>query len=261
MYFIMKSWVNWAKGLLDKSLTPVSQELNELDWKQDISGKGKRLSEHLSAFANYPGGGILAYGIGKTGKAIGVKQTNVSVIIEKLSNTARDGVNPVLQIEHTVISFKGATILLLFIKESSEKSVHLKGKSIESSYIRSGGTTRQASRQEIGNMMLNSKILRYEELHASKLLKATEVLDLLDYQSIYGLLERPVPQNSDEVLRWMEKEKMVEKITGSGYYITNFGALAAAKDFKDFEDLERKTIRLVKYKGLNKSETEREQEE
>ena len=80
----MKSWEIKAIKLLDKSLSTIPQELNEIDWKQDISTNNKKLSYHLSAFANHPGGGILAYGIDNTsGRVIGIGKTKAAEIPEK----------------------------------------------------------------------------------------------------------------------------------------------------------------------------------
>ncbi len=254
----MKLWENEAKRLLNQSLSVIPLELNELDWKQDISSNNKRLSQHLSAYANYPGGGTLVFGIDNAGNVIGVSDNSVAKIIEKLANLARDSVNPVVRIDHSIIAYKEIPILFVHIGESSVKPVHLRGKSIEESYIRTGGTTRLASRHEIASLMLNSKTLRYEELNASKLLESADVLELLDYKAIYGLLGKPVSLDPDEILNWMETERMIKQINGSGYYITNFGAIAAAKDISDFDGLSRKATRIIKYKGLNKVETESE---
>ncbi len=254
----MKLWENEAKRLLNQSLSVIPLELNELDWKQDISSNNKRLSQHLSAYANYPGGGTLVFGIDNAGNVIGVSDNSVAKIIEKLANLARDSVNPVVRIDHSITAYKEIPILFVYIGESSVKPVHLRGKSIEESYIRTGGTTRLASRHEIASLMLNSKTLRYEELNASKLLESADVLELLDYKAIYGLLGKPVSLDPDEILNWMETERMIKQVNGSGYYITNFGAIAAAKDISDFDGLSRKATRIIKYKGLNKVETESE---
>ena len=40
---------------LEKSLKPLRQELNELDWKCQLSENTNRLTQHISAFANYKG--------------------------------------------------------------------------------------------------------------------------------------------------------------------------------------------------------------
>lgn len=256
---MIKSWINRAFSFLDHSLKPVPNELNELDWKEDLSPDNIKLTKHLSAFANYPGGGFIVFGIeNKTAKLIGVTKEQTEIIVQKLSSLSRDSLSPVITIDHAVENYEGVALLFIHVKESATKPVHFKSGTIEDSYIRSGGTTRKASRPEIGGLMLNSKTPQFEELHASKLLSSAEVIDLLDYRSIFKLLEKPVPKNNEEVLQWMKDEKMIEEIDGAGFYITNFGALTAAYNLNDFDGLSRKCIRLIKYKGVNKLETEKE---
>ena len=58
-----KRWIPVASAWLTQSLEPVPHELNELDWKAALSGSKDRLAEHLIAFANYPNGGFLVFGI------------------------------------------------------------------------------------------------------------------------------------------------------------------------------------------------------
>jgi len=58
----MKNWEKKALELLDKSLTGIPHELNELDW-ENLSSNHEKLSNHLSAFANNPSGGFLIFGI------------------------------------------------------------------------------------------------------------------------------------------------------------------------------------------------------
>ena len=45
-----------AIKLLDKSLKPVPQELNEIDWKGGLSDDKERLTQHICAFSNLAGG-------------------------------------------------------------------------------------------------------------------------------------------------------------------------------------------------------------
>ena len=256
---MIKSWIQRAFDFLEHSLNPVPQELNELDWKEEISPDSKKLSRHISAFANHPGGGFLVFGIeDKTAAIKGITKNNAENIVQKLSSICRDMVNPLVTMDHAIESYKGVPLLFVFIKESAVKPVHLISGTLEDAYIRSGGTTRKASRQEIGSLMLNSKTPQFEELHASKLKTAAEIFDMLDFRSIFKLLGKPVPQEQEEILKWMEHEKMIQAVDGAGYYITNFGALSAAHNLKDFDGLARKSIRLIKYKGKNKSETEKE---
>ena len=231
----------------------------KLDWKLTISQKSNKLAKHLSAFANNTDGGYLVFGIeDKSGALIGVNQADSNEIVERLANVARDALSPEVILDHATVNYQEVPLLLIRIKESRVKPVQLKGKSIEESFVRVGGTTRKSSRQELGSLMLNSKPLTWEVLRASDLLTNQEVLNKLDYQNVFELLDRPVPSETEELISWLKKEKMIEECHANKYYITNFGAVAAAHKLQDFEELGRKAVRVIRYKGLNKVETEHE---
>jgi predicted HTH transcriptional regulator len=86
------------------------------------------------------------------------------------------------------------------------------------------------------------------------LLAAEAVPDVLDLATVAKLLQRPLPESLPELMRWLTDERMVEP-EGNGYYITNFGGIAAARNLNDFDSLNRKAIRVIRYLGLNKVET------
>ena len=48
---------------------------------------------------------------------------------------------------------------------------------------------------------------------------------------------------------------MLFRSDGRGFYVTNFGAIAAARKLDDFGTLERKRIRVIRYRGTNKVNT------
>lgn len=255
----MKNWIHKANEYLEKSLGKVPQELNELDWKESLSFNNSKLKQHICAFANLPGGGFMVFGVeNKKAVPVGITREKANAIVEKLSSLCRDGVDPLVSIDHSIEHFRDKELLFIFIKESAVKPVHLARKTIEDTYIRSGGTTRKASRQEVGALMLNSKSPTFEELHASKLLNEIEVITHLAYDVILELLKKPVPTDIKEIMSWLEDEKMIKNVDGKGYYITNFGALAAAKDLNKFDGLSRKVVRLIKYEGKTKTSGSKE---
>ena len=256
----MKTWIKKALDLLKASLEPPRHELNELDWKADLSPDKKRLTEHLSAFSNLPGGGFLVFGIDATGTPIGVSEEQIAKILQQLTNLGRESVTPSLALDHAVETCGTARVLFVHIPESSVKPVHLRGKSLDHAFIRSGGTTRTASRQEIGTMMLHSRTPRWEELHASVLLTETELHGRLYAEPILKMVDHPVPTTKEELLDWMTAEQMIVRDSDGGGFITNLGAIAAARKLADFPDLSRKAVRVIVYDGVNKALTKREQE-
>lgn len=249
-----KYWIASVLNVLEQSLRPVPHEVNELDWKANLSEDKDRLAEHLMAFANYPDGGSLVFGVADTGQPVGIQQSEIEKIINTLANLGRDSVEPPIAIDHAVIDFNGTNLLLVHIPEQTVKPVHRRGKTIEHTWVRSGGTTRKASRQEVGALMLNSASPRWEELRASLLLSLDSVIEKLDVATIAKLLEKPLPNETEELNRWLLDEGLTVA-DGRGFYITNFGAIASARKLDDFGILERKRIRVIRYRGTNKVDT------
>jgi predicted HTH transcriptional regulator len=257
----MKSWMTKALALLGASLEPPKHELNELDWKVALSPDKKRLAEHLSAFANQPGGGYLVFGVDSSGAPVGVDAPTAETTVNQLANVGRQGVEPPLALDHAVENYGTVRLLFIYVPESAVKPVHLRGKGLDEAFIRSGGTTRKASRQEIGTLMLNSRTPRWEELHASMLLPDTEFIAQLNVDSIFKMLDRPVTTAHQETLTWMEGERFIVREPAGGGYVTNLGAIAVARKLADFPQLSRKAVRVVVYDGVNESKTRQEREE
>lgn len=256
----MKPWMQRALQLLAASLEPPRHELNELDWKAALSPDKKRLTEHLAAFANFPGGGFFVFGVDNSGTPIGIAQDECEKVVGQLANLGRDALEPRLALDHGVEVYAGVRLLFVHVPESPVKPVHLRGKGIEDTFIRSGGTTRSASRQEIGTLMLHSHTPRWEELHCSLLLTDAELTSSLNVEPILKMLERPVPTDGAEMLDWMQGERFIARQPNGGGYITNLGAIAAGRKLAEFPDLSRKVVRIVVYDGLNKAKTKRERE-
>lgn len=249
-----KHWITTALRCLEGSLNPVPHELNELDWKVGLSDHKDRLIEHLIAFANHPNGGYLVFGVADSGRPEGIQQEAIALVVNTLANLGRDALEPPIAIDHGVVELQGVPLLLVHIPEHTVKPAHRRGKTIEEAWVRSGGTTRKASRQEVGALMLNSAAPRWEELRASPLLPLDEILALLDVDTIAKLLQRPLPNDPGELARWLCDEGLMVP-DGRGYYVTNFGAIAAARKLDEFKELARKRIRVIRYRGTNKVET------
>ena len=135
----MNQWEETAIQLLTKSLHSVPLELNELDWKSDLSPKKERLAQHLSAFANQANGGYLAFGFDNNGKSKPIEKTEMDAIVQKLGNIARNNLSQPIGISHAVVNYSGNPVLLVHIREHSDKPIHMRGSEVFESYTRSAG--------------------------------------------------------------------------------------------------------------------------
>lgn len=90
---------------------------------------------------------------------------------------------------------------------------------------------------------------------AVKGVPADEVVELLDTQTYFELLNLPLPGTRAAVLSRLESERLVER-DGAGWTIRNLGALLLARRLSAFGlSIERKAPRLVVYEGTDKLRT------
>jgi predicted HTH transcriptional regulator len=100
----------------------------------------------------------------------------------------------------------------------------------------------------------------YELRIAATNLSEDDVVMLLDYPKYYDKLDLPIPKNRERVLGDLAKEKFIKRNDAANWDVTNLGALMIAKDFKNFDNLARKTVRVIWYKNDNRLEAFREKE-
>jgi predicted HTH transcriptional regulator len=89
-------------------------------------------------------------------------------------------------------------------------------------------------------------------------LTSSDVVRLLSTETYFELLKIPYPSNQEGVIDKFLTEKLLVK-EKSSYAITKLGAILFAKNLDDFNELARKAVRVIVYKGKGKIETEREQ--
>lgn len=125
-------------------------------------------------------------------------------------------------------------------------------------YIRIGSITRTLSDfPEKERKIWRRTGKPYELELAKENLSIADVIRLLSTESYFDLMNLPYPSNQNGVIEKFVEEKLV--IKSSSYAITNLGAILFAKNLTDFETIQRKSVRVIVYKGKNKVETIREQ--
>ena len=92
------------------------------------------------------------------------------------------------------------------------------------------------------------------EQPAKRGLSSREVVQLLDTQEFFDLLNLPYPSDQGGVIEKLKAERLVTQ-EADDYAISNLAAVLLAKEFRSFEGIARKAPRLVTYSGINKLET------
>ena len=77
-------------------------------------------------------------------------------------------------------------------------------------------------------------------------------------EAYFDLMKLPMPTTQQAIIEKFKTEQLVAE-DETGLAITELGAILFAKNLADFDNLNRKAVRVIVYKGKNKLETEREQ--
>ena len=95
-----------------------------------------------------------------------------------------------------------------------------------------------------------------EEIALSKL-EIEDVINLLNINTYYKMLELPYPEAKEKIINDFVEEGFLKEIYGK-LAITNLGAILFANNIHQFKTITRKSIRLIQYKNKDKLETIRE---
>jgi predicted HTH transcriptional regulator len=257
----MKIWEQTCIDLLHKSLLPTNpQELNEIDWKQDISNSNENISKHLSAFSNYSCGGYIVFGVDNGGSIIGVDKQNTDEILKKLGNIARNNLEPQIALEHSILTIENKTLLAVCISESTNKPVHIKSGTIYDAYTRSAGESRKLSKEEIQKMVSVSQGFSFENRLYLDVYQVEDIISKLDYVTYFDLTGIKQPTSQSEIMKVFESELLIKK-RDDGYQMTNLGIILFAKNLNDFKELKRKAPRVIVYEGKNRVNAIKKQNE
>lgn len=195
--------MNWKEEALDalhRSLTPIPQELNEIDWKGGLSDKTDRLAQHVCAFANLAGGGVLVFGVNDDATFDELDKSVIEDITKKLGNIAKNNLAWSIQLEHAVMDYEGHALLFVRIPEQQNKPLYLRGRDIYDAYIRSAGHTVKMSREQVHEHLALSHGLTFERRVARSAVMEATVLELLDYEKLYELIDKRIPQDTSRIL-------------------------------------------------------------
>lgn len=252
------TWKEKALSILEDSLYPVATELNDLDWKSGLSCKTERLAQHLCAFSNLKGGGLLVFGVNNDATLFSVTKEECDEIIQRLGNIAKNNLSVAITIEHWTTDYKGHSLLFIHIPEQIDKPTHLRGKEIWDSYTRSAGQTVKMSRSQIKSLIADSQGLSFEQRIAKENVTTDELLELLDYSKYFEMSNKEIPKDKTTIAKRLEEFDLCIQ-NGDTWHITNMGAVLFAKDISKFDGLQTHSVIVRKYVGSNNRELLSEQ--
>lgn len=249
---------------LIRELSSFPTETEWIEFKKNYVTLDK-IGENISAIANSAAllrkhSGYIVWGIKDKGHAIiGTeflpKETKIGN--EELENWLLRLLNPRIDIVIHEGVVDGKRIILFEIQPAVNRPVRFK----DSEYIRIGSYTkklRDYPEKERSLWKIFDRV-PFEDGIAKKEVTSDDVLSLIDYPRYFATIKEPLPDNRSAILQRLISEKIILSFAGDRYDITNVGAILFAKDLNEFDRLARKALRIIVYRGSNRTETLKEQ--
>jgi predicted HTH transcriptional regulator len=226
----------------------------------------KEIGEYISALSNSAAlnGKIHAYMVwGISDDSHDVVGTNFRPFQEKIGNEELESwllrlLSPKIYFVFYELSTDYGQVVILEIESASNKPVQFQG--VE--YIRIG-----SYKKNLKDFPDTERTLwrifdktPFENMVAAEHVPDADVLKLLDYPAYFDLLDIALPENRSRILDRLSEDSMITRCEAGGWNITNLGAILFAKKLSNFSHLKRKSVRVIIYKGKDRTDTEREQE-
>lgn len=205
-----------------------------------------KLCNYCVALAN-EGGGHLILGIAdkKPRKVVGTSAfQNIIDITEKLFTWLGFRID-VAEITHP----DGRVVVFIIPSRLKGTAYHYEGKYL----MRSGEELVPMSEDQLRKIFAEGQPHWLEQVSVSQL-SVQEVIQFLDTQSFFELLNLDYPTNEESVINKLVEERLISRNSNS-FDILNMGAILLAKRLSRFPNLSRKATRVIVFKGKDKLNT------
>lgn len=249
---------------LVRELSTLPKETEWVEFKVNVQDP-KGIGEYVSALANSAAiiGKPFAYCVwGISDHDHTVVGTNFNpgakmVGNEELENWLSRLIEPDSHFQFVKVLLDGHTVILLEIKRAISQPVRFKGQE----YIRVGSYKKKlkdfpTKEQALWRIFDQQP---FENGIAAERLSDIEVLDLIDYPAYFELLERPLPTNHTGLLDALMRDRLIHRCDAGRWNVTNLALILFAKRMEDLSSLHRKAVRVIQYRGSDRTETLREQ--
>jgi len=227
----------------------------------DPQGIGERLSAlSNSAALNLKTRAFMLWGIDDASHALcgtTFRPREAKVGNEELENWLLRMLRPRIDFSIHEGSPHGKRVVLFEIHPAANQPISFSG----TEYIRVGSYTKKLKDFPEKERALWARFAEspFESCVAATSVSSDDVLELIDYAACFRLLNVPLPDNRKAILERLASEKIIAPRVGDRFDITNVGAVLFAADLGRFDRLARKAPRVVIYRGVDRTETMKEQ--
>lgn len=222
-------------------------EHQQLEFKEaKTQFNNEKLYKYCVAIAN-EGGGHLLLGISdkKPRKVVGTKAFNDTVEMSSKLFTAIG-----FRVDIEEVSHRDGRVLVFHIPSRVPGTAFAYGGVY---WMRIGEELRPMSEDRLRQIFSEGQPNWLESVTISGL-SGQDVIQKLDTQTYFELLDLPYPTTQEGVLERLKSESLISD-QSDGISISNLGAILLARSLRDFESVWRKAPRVIVYDGSSKLKT------
>ncbi len=245
------------------SLLALPRECEWVEFKHN-NDDPERIGEYVSALSNSAAllgqeAAYLVWGVDDvTRQPVGTsaRPLDRKVGNEELENWLAHNTTPRIHSRFVEWDLAGQTMVLLRIEPAWGMPVAFKG----TEWIRIGSLNARLKahpgRERDLWAVLSGRC--FEQGVAEVSVSGDQLLASLDYPKYFELSETPLPANRAGIFERLVQDRLIVVAGNETFSITNLGAILFARGLSHFPTLSRKAMRVVKYRGLSRTETEHE---
>lgn len=151
--------------------------------------------------------------------------------------------------EFRLIQHNGLSFVVLEIEPAVGKPVYFDNVA----YIREGSSTTRliAGSTKESKLWMRLQSSDFESKVAERDVTAEEVVEKLDIDTYFSLLDMRVPGNIESILHSLTEQELIAQQDNGRFSILNLGALLIARRLSSFSNLRKRVLRVVSYNGKN----------
>lgn len=250
----------YLRGLVNE-LCKLPAETTWVEFKHN-NADPKAIGEYISALANSARLAAKTYGYmlwGIEDKTHVIAGTSFEPETarhksQSLENWLRTLLNPQINFTFHSIQIEEMSVVVLEVDAAMGKPVRFAG----TEYIRVGSHKKPLSKHPDLERKLWAafQTTPWEMAVAKDNVSGSDVLKLIKYPEYFDLSDRALPEGREQILQALEREYIIQSNDAGSWDITNLGGMLFAKDLREFPTLERKAVRVIKYEGSSRVDTE-----
>ena len=240
-----------------------THETEWLEWKRNKADP-EVIGRNLSGLAN---SGVL-HGRGTAYMIWGIEDDTRAIVgtsfrpreakkgNEELQNWLMRSLRPQVDFKIHEWLHEGKPMVMFEIPCVDDIPVRFRG----NAYVRVGSLTKRLDDYPPKEKALWTALTKtqFEKGIARSDLSGDEVLSSLRFVECLKLLGIPLPKDQQRVLERLVQEDLIVAAPEGKFDITNLGAVLFAEDLRQFDLLDRKALRVIKYEGAGRTRMERE---